>query len=92
VRNADLHIVWNWANIKLRPAFYTSAVYYVKSNKPTPSLSNVEGSNQPPPQRYYLDSPLDVKDSYTRARNSKIIILFAGALYKNLMEIWNDKI
>jgi hypothetical protein len=97
-----LHIVWNWENIKLRPAFCTSAVYHVKSNKPALCRSNVEGFNQPvncaryhiqsPPQRKHLVSPLDVKDSYTRARNSKIIILFAGALYKNLMEIWNDKI
>ena len=83
-----LHIVSNLPNITQCPAFYTSAVYHVKSNKPAPSRSNVEGFNQPvkcaryhiqfplpsPHQRYNLVSHLDVKDGYTRARNSKIIV------------------
>lgn len=96
-----LHIVSNLPNIKLRPAFYTSAVYHVKSNESAPSRSNVQGFNQPvkcarhhiqSTQRFKLVSPLDVKEGYSRARDSKIVILFAGTLYKHLMEVWNDKI
>ena len=53
-----LHIVSNLPNIKQRPAFYTSAVHHVKSNKPAPAHSNVEGINQPVKcARRHIQSP-----------------------------------